>query len=140
MRPHPFNLLLLSIMISWVMIRPPLESSRLVWDINASAFRSLDEVKPMAAHRFIKGPIPLQWLVKAAELPGKAPVVALVLWWIRGLCKSATFQLKSQATREFCVSRDAVYDALKGLERLGLISVVRHRGRSPVVTILEAQA
>jgi hypothetical protein len=75
--------------------------------------------------------------VKAAALPGKAPIVALVLWWIRGLCKSATFPLKRQATDEFCVSPDAAYDALKRLEQVGLIRVLRHRGRAPAVTILD---
>ncbi|MEO9161031.1 MAG: hypothetical protein ABI349_01300 [Casimicrobiaceae bacterium] len=54
-----------------------------------------------------------------------------------GMCCSRTFPFKRKAATAFGASIDAVYDALKNLEEAGLISVVRHRGRSPIVTILE---
>lgn len=116
---------------------PPATTTQLVWDANAAAFGPPRSNPETRADRFIKGPIPLPWFVKAAGLPGKAPIVALVLWWIRGLCRSATFPLKRQATNAFSVSPDAAYDALKRLEEAGLIRVLRHCGRSPVVTILD---
>jgi hypothetical protein len=113
------------------------ETARLVWDANAAAFGPPRSNSDTLVDRFIKGPIPLPWFLKAAALPGKAPIVALALWWVRGLCKAATFPLKRQATDEFCVSPDAAYDALKRLEQVGLIHVLRHSGRSPIVTILD---
>jgi hypothetical protein len=116
---------------------PATTTTHLVWDANAAAFRPPQPGSKTRPDRFIKGPIPLPWFVKAAALPGKAPIVALVLWWIRGLCRSATFPLKRQATNVFSVSPDAAYDALKRLEEAGLIRVLRHCGRSPVVTVLD---
>lgn len=115
----------------------PPTTTQLVWGANAAGSRPPQPSSETRAPRFIKGPIPLPWFVKATALPGKAPIVALVLWWVHGLCKSATFALKRQATGEFCVSPDAAYDALKKLEEVGLIHVDRHCGRAPVVTILD---
>ena len=56
---------------------------------------------------------------------------------MKGLCRSATFPFKRKVADGMGVSRDATYDALTNLEDEGLISVCRHRGRSPVVTVLD---
>jgi len=109
----------------------------MVWDANARAFRSPPE-STEATPKFVKGPIPYRWLERAGQLPGKVLHVALGLWWVRGLCRSKTFLFKRQAAVAFGASKDASYDALTRLEAVGLISVVRHRGRSPTVTILDA--
>ncbi len=113
----------------------PPASVRLVWDANARAYRPAQE-RGDAGPKFVKGPIPYAWLERAGRLPGKALHVALGLWWMTGLCCSRTFPFKRKAAGAFGASKDATYDALRNLEKAGLISVVRHRGRSPVVTIL----
>jgi hypothetical protein len=118
----------------------PPEAAQLVWDANAGAFGPPQSAAERAIGKFIKGPLPLLWFSKAAALPGKAINVALALWWIQGLCRAKTFPLKREAASTLGVSPDATYDALTNLEGAGLIQVLRHRGRSPVVTILDAQA
>ena len=118
----------------------PGETTRLVWDPNAGALRPPRSGQDgPATPRFIKGPLPMPWFERAAALPGKALQVALALWWVRGLTRSTTFSFKRSAGHVFAVSADAMYDALTRLEQAGLIRVARHRGRSPVVTILDPE-
>ena len=113
----------------------PPETTRLVWDANAGAFGPPRPGTEATVPHFIKGPLPLPWIHRAAALPGKALHVALALWYVKGLCRSATFPFKRKLSAEMGVSPDATYDALTNLEAAGLIRVDRHRGRSPVVTI-----
>ena len=87
---------------------------------------------------FLKGPVPLSWLGKAAALPGKGTAwVALALWFKSGLENdSRTVKLTQKDVRHFAVSRWAKSRGLDRLEKAGLISVERRIGKSPVVTIL----
>ena len=85
---------------------------------------------------FIKGPIPLGWITKAAGVEGKTLHVAIALWFLAGLKRSRKVALSQSTLRLFGVSRQASYRALKRLETVGLVSVDRHRGRNPIVTIL----
>jgi hypothetical protein len=84
---------------------------------------------------FIKGPIPLGWITKAAGVEGKTLHVAIALWFLAGLKRSRTVALSQSALRLFGVSRQAGYRALFRLEGAGLVSVERHQGRNPIVTI-----
>lgn len=86
--------------------------------------------------RFLKGPIPLAWLCRAAELPGKALVVALALWYTAGLTQKATVTLSRRLLGLFHVGRHAAGRALANLTRTGLVAVDRRRGRCPRVTLL----
>ena len=86
--------------------------------------------------RFLKGPLPLDWLQAAARLPSKALHVGIALWFLVGLQKSHTVQLAPSILHQFGVNRYAGYRALKVLEGEGLITVTRHRGRSPMVTVM----
>jgi len=86
--------------------------------------------------KFLKGPIPLNWLAKAAQLPGKACQISVVLWFLAGLNKNQTVALSNKWLREFGVSRYAQYRGLKALEEANLVTVNRHVGRNPTVTIL----
>jgi hypothetical protein len=72
----------------------PPGTARLVWDANAGTFRPPQPATEPSARRFIKGPLPLPWLRRAAALPGKAFHVAVGLWYVKGLCCSATFPFK----------------------------------------------
>lgn len=90
--------------------------------------------------KFLKGPIPWNWLAKAATQPGKALHVALTLWFLAGMKRSRTVSLATSYLSMLGVNRFAGYRGLKTLERVGLVSVVRHRGRQPMVTILEVVA
>jgi hypothetical protein len=87
--------------------------------------------------KFLKGPIPWEWLTKAAQLPGHGLHVAVGLWFLAGLNKKSTVMLTSKVLKELGVERRTGYRALEALERAGLVSVERHVGRSPRVTILD---
>ena len=87
--------------------------------------------------KFLKGPIPWNWLCKASSLPGKAFHVAIGIWHLAGLSKgNRTFTLSQKTLRELGLKRNAVYRSLAALESEGLIKVVRHTGRNSNVTIL----
>lgn len=87
--------------------------------------------------KFLKGPIPENWLALAAQLPGKALHVAMAIWFLAGIERKAVVKLSHTILRRWGVKRNAVYRALITLEAARLISVTRHRGQSPIVRILD---
>jgi hypothetical protein len=96
-----------------------------------------DRRKPKTGGRFVRGPISLAWLGRAAALPGKSLHVGLAVWYLSGLTKSRTVKLASATGRIFGADRYAVRRALMELEKVGLAAVERHPGRAPLVTILD---
>ena len=86
--------------------------------------------------KFLKGPVPLRWLTLAARLPGRSLHIGVVLWFLAGLQRDSRVALSSNLLAEFGVDRHAKYRALIWLEGDGLVTVKRHGGRNPVVTIL----
>lgn len=119
------------------MAETTLDTRRLTWQVGSGTFGVPRPEAEIAAQRFVKGPLPLAWFHRAAALPGKALNVGLALWYVKGLCRKSTFPFRRSAPDTFGVSKDATYDALSNLEAAGLISVVRHRGRAPVVTVID---
>ena len=85
---------------------------------------------------FLRGPIPIAWLERAASLPGKAYQLGTALWWLNGMSKGNPFKVTRKALDHFHISRDATSDGLKRLEQLGLIKVERSPGKRPVVSIV----
>lgn len=88
----------------------------------------------LPGEKFLKGPIPLHWLLSVFPLPGKALHVAVALWYRSGLEKSC--RVKFNQSRWKGVSRDSARRGLCALERAGLVRVMRHPGRVPIVTIV----
>jgi hypothetical protein len=84
---------------------------------------------------FVKGPIPLAWLERAAQLPGKSLHVGLSLWFLAGRQISRQVALGNHTAGLFAADQDAKRRALAWLESAGLISVQRKGHASPVVTI-----
>ena len=97
--------------------------------------------KPPPRHKanewFLKGPIPGVWLSRATGLSGRAVKVGLALWYLAGLTKTRTVKPTWAVWRKFSLSPDAGRHGLAALEEAGLVTVERHRGRCPMVTILE---
>jgi DNA-binding MarR family transcriptional regulator len=91
--------------------------------------------KPRTGEKFLKGPIPWNWLLGAAKLPGKALHVAITIWFLAGIKRDETINLSLKILGDMGVKRNAAYRGLTALEEAGLVSVSRHRGRCPVVTI-----
>ncbi|MER3448119.1 MAG: hypothetical protein C4291_15430 [Candidatus Dadabacteria bacterium] len=91
-----------------------------------------------ARTEFLKGPIPLPWLLRVMKIPSKAPLaVALAIWFEAGRRRSNEVKLTTAILNRFNVNRKAKYRALKMLEEAGLIRVYRKPRCNPVVTILE---
>ncbi len=86
---------------------------------------------------FLKGPIPLDWIIKANALAGQALAVGLAIWFIRGLKRKGAIRLNPATLLRFDLPRTTTYRALRALEAAKLVTVDRHRGRSPVITILD---
>lgn len=86
---------------------------------------------------FLRGPIPLEWLGKAAALPGKTLNVAIALWWLNGMKKGAPFKLTQRSLQYMHVGREAASDGLRRLEGVGLIKIERKSGQRPTITIVE---
>ena len=82
----------------------------------------------------------LDWLITAAQLPGKSLHVGVALWAIGELQNSRVVTLSNITSLRFGLDRNAKYRALAWLEEAGLISVERKAGRAPLVTILECRS
>ena len=94
----------------------------------------------VATEPFLKGPIPMWWIEKAAHLPGKTLAVGLAIWWLRGMAQDKPFKLTQKALDTLAVSPDAAYDGLSRLEKAGLIKVTRAPGQRPTIDVLLASA
>lgn len=86
--------------------------------------------------KFIKGPIPLDWVSRANRLPGKAGAVGAALWFLVGLRGDYTVKLTGEVERIAGCTRKALYRALGSLEAAGLISIKRKAGSRATVTVL----
>lgn len=88
---------------------------------------------------FVKGPIPLEWLGRAAALPGKTINVAIALWWRHGMAKGKPFKLTRVSLKYLSVERAAASAGLARLEQAGLIQVETRPGQRPLISIVLAQ-
>jgi DNA-binding MarR family transcriptional regulator len=90
-----------------------------------------------AGQRFLKGPIPWDWLRQAGELPGKALHVGICIWLEVGMKRSANVKVSlSKVGREMGCDRTTASRGLQHLETAGLINVDRHPGRCPRVRVI----
>lgn len=90
------------------------------------------------SRKYLRGPVPLEWLSAASRLPGKSLHVAIALWFMGGLQKSRVISLSNIASLRFGLDRNAKYRGLAWLEEAGLVTVQRKLGQAPVVTILDS--
>ena len=84
---------------------------------------------------FLKGPIPMQWLIAAANIRGKALHIGVALWFWSGIKNSKTFILPGNAIRDLGVSRQTCYSQLKSMEQAGLLSINSRKGKKPEITL-----
>lgn len=96
---------------------------------------SLAHARTKQNTRFLKGPIPMSYLQRAAVLPGKALAVYICITHQCDLTGRITVTLPKSLLAKFGVSRDAKARALRELERAGLVSVEREPGRAVRVTL-----
>lgn len=115
---------------------PPIDAEQFRLRRSVSVRRAIAPPRPQKGEAFLKGPIPLAWLERAARLPGKSLQAAVALWYAAGLTRSARIPLSNVSGHRFGLDRNAKYRALAWLERAGLVTVERKLGRAPIVTIL----
>ena len=99
--------------------------------------RSGTHVATDKAHRFVKGPIPFDWLRAANALPGKAGAIGLALWFLKGVKQANTFAVTREVEELAACTRQAFARGLNALAQAGLITVETRRGARPVVTLIE---
>jgi DNA-binding transcriptional ArsR family regulator len=110
---------------------------KLVWDKSQGAFVDWSKTKTRNAVRFIKGPLPLEWLSAAAHQGGKALAVGLAVHYAAGLrTTSRDIPVTNELAEVFGVSRHTKRYALKRLAAAGLIAVTQEGKSSPRVTIV----
>jgi hypothetical protein len=86
--------------------------------------------------KFVRGPIPLDWL-RAANTCGRRSIsVAVLLWYGAAWQKSNPFKLSRDTLAELAVSPRTARRVLERMKSIGIVEVEFHRGRSPLVTIL----
>ncbi|MEE3368790.1 MAG: hypothetical protein VX346_05555 [Planctomycetota bacterium] len=102
--------------------------------------RKTAESNPLPKHkqgeRFVRGPIPCDWLHRALACGGKSGNLALALWWLAGMQRCNPIRLTRQVARDFNISPRCVRRLLSKFGRAGLVQVARKRGRGPQVVLL----
>ena len=108
------------------------------WDSLAGSYvPSRDQPRrSKRSQQFLKGPVPMPWLDRAANLPGKALAVGLAIWRLSGAMKSPTVRLSNTEVKYLGVDRFAKARALRLLQEAGLLAVQQKRGQLPLVTLL----
>lgn len=105
-------------------------TTRLVYDPGSGLF-----TERKATPKFIKGPIPFDWLQTANALPGKAGQVGIALWFLAGVKKSRIVKITAEAERLAGCVRQTFAKGLAALEAAGLVAVERKPGQKAIVEI-----
>jgi hypothetical protein len=92
---------------------------------------------PEPGEKFLCGPLPWAWLVRAGRMHGKTLQVAVRLWHEVGLRRSLEVTLNLTSTAAECgIDRATASRALGALARAGLVRVDRRRGHKNIVTVI----
>lgn len=102
------------------------------------ADRSFDLPRHRDGERFIRGPIPLEWMKLASKCGNRAEAVAVLLWYAAGFQRSNPVKLSTKILTELGVHPRTAKRVLIRMEVLGLTKNEFKRGRSPVVLIKAA--
>lgn len=94
--------------------------------------------KPAKGEKFIRGPLPLDWIQQAIPCGRKALNVCLAIWHLAGFKQQSPIKLSPATLAEFGVSSQTARKILVRLESAGLVAVDRKSGRSPIVKIFPA--
>ncbi len=80
----------------------------------------------------------VDWLARAAALPGRTLNYALAVFLLAGVSNSPVVVPGRRLLARYGVSRDAAGEALTRLTNAGLVRTDRQRGRAPTVVLLDA--
>ena len=96
-------------------------------EVETSALRDMLQ-RP--SDRFLKGPIPVRWIVRAGELPGRALLVLLAIRHRADLARNPWVTLPAKVMADFRFDKFTKLRAVAELERAGLVRVRRQTGRA----------
>lgn len=119
---------------------PDPEQLRLSSDLTAPPKPTRRPPRHKAGEKFLKGPIPWNWMERAMGLPGKALHVAILLWRGAGWRKSRTVRLCLRGELPPGLNRWNARRGLTELENSGLVAILRKPGRGLEVTLLDVSA
>jgi hypothetical protein len=109
---------------------------KLVFDPASGSF--VPAMSQPASLRYLRGPLPLDWLETALVLPGQAINVGLAIWFTAGVRKSQRdLSVSNELVAQFGVTRWSKYRALAQLKRAGLIAIKQTGKSAPRVTLLK---
>ncbi len=93
----------------------------------------------LRAEPFLRGPIPLEWLARAAQLRKPGMPAGLCLWFVRGVSnKTGPLRVSAAVRKKMRLSAGQMLRGLRALEGAGLVRFVKEgRGRCPVVEIVD---
>jgi hypothetical protein len=92
--------------------------------------------KIVKEYNHIWGPIPIAWIGRAACLPGRVLHVALALWHISTLSRNRSIKMQRKIRMALGISQRVYSQGLSKLQEIGLVSVEKQEGCTPVVTLL----
>ncbi len=87
--------------------------------------------------RFLKGPISLPLLQRAAKISGKALALYLAIRHRADLCGSPEVTLPTKYLADWGIDKFSKHRALTALERAGLVRAERCPGRTTRVTLID---
>jgi len=87
--------------------------------------------------RFLRGPVPMNWIAQAHNCGGKAGLMGTILWHLAGMKKARTVIVTNVEVARWGLNRYAKRRALNALAGAELITIERSGKRSPLVTILD---
>jgi len=118
------------------------------FDLSKFSYKVSGEEKPPKVYRkprqkkhyknFLAS-IDLEWITKAAHIPGRALHAALALRHVSALQKSLTVKMQRKIREQFGLTPDTYNKALPKLEEAGLVKVRRSKGQFHTVTIIEIE-
>ncbi|QEG00201.1 hypothetical protein Mal15_42700 [Stieleria maiorica] len=97
--------------------------------------RSVDLPRHGKGERFIRGPIPLEWMKLASKCGNRSEAVAMLLWYAASLQRSNPVRLTKTILDELGVHTRTAKRVLLKMSDFGLVDARFQRGRSPIVTI-----
>ena len=86
--------------------------------------------------RFLKGPIPWDWVEIASKLPGKALALGMLLWREAGMDGIVPVTITTAKAEPLGIDRSAKSRAIADLERAGLVRVERRPRQNPLVSLI----
>lgn len=86
--------------------------------------------------RFLKGPIPMAWIDRAARLPGRALHVALIIWHRAAMQRKELIHLSASVYHSHGIPLATAKRALRALEQAKLVVVQHQRGKAPRVRLI----